>query len=385
MRILVCSTAGSGHFSPLVPVVDAFARRGDDVLMVLPPELSKLAGATGHAVRFGSSPPAEQLEAIWERVPVVSRDEAAVLVNREIFGRLDTAAMLPAVERACDEWRPDLVLREPADFASAVAAERRGLPHVQVAIGLAGIEASSIDLAAPVLEPVSPGLPGRLLVAPYLTRFPASLDPSPFDPTIRFREPVADNDSALPDWWGGDPSPLLYVSFGTVAGALPIGRVVYRAAVEAVTGLPVRVLLTMGRSRDRAALGQLPRNVQVEDWVDQGAVMREASAVVCHGGAGTTFGSLAAGLPLVVVPLMADQPRNGRLVAEAGAGVVVDVDRSADDEDAAVARTASELRKAVEQVMANPTYQESAGRIGHEMNALPDLDAVVDTLASGLR
>jgi UDP:flavonoid glycosyltransferase YjiC (YdhE family) len=31
-------------------------------------------------------------------------------------------------------------------------------------------------------------------------------------------------------------------------------------------------------------------------------VMRGASLVVCHGGSGTVFGALAAGIPLVCVP-----------------------------------------------------------------------------------
>ena len=30
----------------------------------------------------------------------------------------------------------DVVLREPAEFASAVVAEEAGIPHVQVAVGL---------------------------------------------------------------------------------------------------------------------------------------------------------------------------------------------------------------------------------------------------------
>ena len=45
---------------------------------------------------------------------------------------------------------------------------------------------------------------------------------------------------------------------------------------------------------------------------------------MCHGGSGTTLGALAAGLPLVIVPLFADQPANAKRVAEVGAGLVVE-------------------------------------------------------------
>ena len=52
-----------------------------------------------------------------------------------------------------------------------------------------------------------------------------------------------------------------------------------------------------------------------------------ASAAVGHGGAGTTLSALAAGCPLVVVPLFADQPYNAVRVAVSGAGVASSIDQ----------------------------------------------------------
>ncbi len=88
--------------------------------------------------------------------------------------------------------------------------------------------------------------------------------------------------------------------------------------------LDVRVLLTVGRQFDSAALGPVPDNVHVETWVDQARVFDRAEVVVCHGGSGTVFGAVAAGVPLVVVPVFADQFENGHRVAGTGAGVVVE-------------------------------------------------------------
>ncbi|MGH3843924.1 MAG: hypothetical protein ACRDS0_21120 [Pseudonocardiaceae bacterium] len=45
-------------------------------------------------------------------------------------------------------WQPDVVVREPCEFASLVAAERAGVPQVQVAIGLGSLDA----WALPILE-----------------------------------------------------------------------------------------------------------------------------------------------------------------------------------------------------------------------------------------
>ncbi|HEY6891407.1 MAG TPA: nucleotide disphospho-sugar-binding domain-containing protein [Solirubrobacter sp.] len=48
-----------------------------------------------------------------------------------------------------------------------------------------------------------------------------------------------------------------------------------------------------------------------------------AAAVVCHGGMGIVQKSVAAGVPIVVVPFGRDQPEVGRRIAESGAGVLV--------------------------------------------------------------
>jgi len=56
-------------------------------------------------------------------VATVSADEANVIVIRDIFGRLDATAGLPRLRQGCEEWRPDIVVRETAEYGSAIAAE----------------------------------------------------------------------------------------------------------------------------------------------------------------------------------------------------------------------------------------------------------------------
>jgi UDP:flavonoid glycosyltransferase YjiC (YdhE family) len=302
------------------------------------------------------------------------------LGNRELFGRLATAAMLPAMERVFASWRPDLVVRDPCEYASAVIAGRVGVPTAQVGIGLAELEWGSIDVAAPALEEHRCGLVAELRRTPYVTRFPASVDPSPFADTRRFRIAVDVAPRRLPDWWEGSQAPLVYVSFGTVLGHMSIAAAAYRTAVRAVAGLDVRVLMTVGRRFDAAQLGPLPRHVHVEAWVEQADVLAAADLVVCHGGSGTTFGTLAAGRPVVIVPMFADQFTNGARVAETGAGFVVDGDRGLDrrplrDDDAAL------ITDAIQTVRADLSYRDNARRIAAEMATVPPVDAVLAELA----
>jgi UDP:flavonoid glycosyltransferase YjiC (YdhE family) len=344
---------------PLLPVLDALARAGHERLVVAPPGLAGLPA--GHPTWTGAAPPEREVRAILDVLPTASRQEGAVLGNRELFGRLWTAAMLPAVERASRTWRPDLVLREPCEYASAIVAEREGIPHAQVAISLAQVEDRSLSLAAPALDQHAPGIAERLRAAPYLTRFPASLDPSPFADTRRYREERA-APAPLPDWWGGCDAPLVYVTFGSMLGELPAAAATYRAAVDAIAPLSIRVLLTVGRAFDPAAVGEVPANVHVERWVPQADILAVAAAVVAHGGSGTTLGALAAGLPLVLLPQFADQHVNAERVAAAGAGTIAEPDS---------------LRGAVEAVLADPSFARAARRLAGELHAAPPVGTLL--------
>src|SRR5205807_2030279 len=120
----------------------------------------------------------------------------------------------------CAEWSPDLILRDPCEYASAVVAHVRGIAAAQVAISVAEAEYRSLALAAPAIEVHAEGLAAGIRRAPYLTRFPRSLDPSPFPNTIRFHEQWSPQ--RLPDWWGASDLPLIYLTFGTVLGHMTI-------------------------------------------------------------------------------------------------------------------------------------------------------------------
>lgn len=382
MRVLFTSPAGLGHFTPLLPFIDACIARGDEVLVVVPPGLEQTLIDRGLPFRLGTEPDPVAHAAIRERLPEASRAEASVLINREYFGRLCTAALLPTLEEACREWQPDLILHDPCEYASAVVAERLGIRHAQVGTSPAEIEAYSLDLAAPALEPHGGRLVDRLFATPYLTRFPASLDPSPYRTTIRFRDAVAPvGVASTPHWSTESDGPLVYVTFGTVSGGLPSGPAACRVALQAVAGLPVRVLLSGGRATDLSELGPLPDNVRVQEWVSAPEVFAAASAVVCHGGAGTTFGALAAGLPLVVMPLLADQPTNARLVEQAGAGIVVaPTGGAADTMGLPGPADVPRLRSAIEAVLADPSYRAAAQRVAAEMRAQPTAAETLDAL-----
>ena len=383
MRALFSSTRGAGHFNPLVPFARAFERAGHEVLFAGPPDLAGTVEGAGFEFRSTGPRPEEELQAIWSRVPELPPDEQNAVVIGQVFGRLNTTASLPGMLAACEEWRPDVVLREPNEYSAALAAESHGIPHARIAIGLSSSEELALELVAGEIDAIrrAQGLPSDpradiLRGSPYLSVFPASLDEGSQPDTHRFRDPEWDTPAAeLPDWWPGrHGDPLVYVTFGSVAGGFPQALPAYGVALQAVSELPVRVLLTVGRDLDTGALPDPPENVRIERWVPQQDVLRHAAAAVVHGGSGSTLGAIAAGVPLVVVPLFADQPENARRVAEVGAGLSVEPDR----ED--VPATIEPLRDALRAVLGEPSYRQRARALAEELRAEPPVDEAVPLL-----
>lgn len=373
------SAGGIGHLMPLVPLLREFVRRGDEVVVVAPDSLAGPIRAAGLCHQPGAAPDPEQLERIWTEVRAGERRQVGHLIDREVFGRLATAALLPTTQALANRWRPDLVLREPCEYSSAVVATRMDICQAQVGISLSATEASVLRLVEPVLEPYVAGLHSTIVNSPFIARFPPSIDRSPFPHTYRLAE-HHEATGELPDFWAGRGGPFIYVTFGTVVGGTPNGREAYRVALDAVTDLPVRVLVTLGRSMDPRTIGPVPANVHIDAWIPQADVLQRADLVVCHGGSGTVLGALAAGVPLVMLPMFADQPSNGRVVEAAGAGLVVagggtEAVRRVGDDDVPA------LREAIATVLANPAYTQAVRRLSNEMRSSRTVEEIATLLA----
>jgi UDP:flavonoid glycosyltransferase YjiC (YdhE family) len=381
VRVLFTSTRGAGHFNPLVPFARAFERAGHEVMVAGPGELAGPVEATGFRFERFDDPPEDELGRIWSRVPELPPDEANIVVIGEIFGRLNTTAALPKLRATIGDWRPDVVLRDPNEYAGAIAAELHGLPHARVAISLMSTEELGLRVARGAVDAIrrAEGLAldpdaDELRRSPWLTTFPRGLDEGEMPDTRRFHDPAwVEEPNDLPDWWPGRADqPLVYVTFGSVAGQFPQALPAYGVALAAVADLPVRVLLTVGRHLDVDTLPRIPDNVHVEPWVPQQDVLAHAAAAVVHGGSGSTLGALAFGVPIVVIPLFADQPYNARRVHEVGAGIAVEPNR--EDPPA----TVPALRQAIETVLAAPSYRERAREVAAEVRAEPPVDAAVE-------
>ena len=137
----------------------------------------------------------------------------------------------------------------------------------------------------------------------------------------------------------------------------------------------MRVLLTVGRDLDLGALPEAPANVRHRALGAATGRAGPRAAAVVHGGSGSTLGALAAGLPLVVVPLFADQPENARRVARGGRGHLRRAHARGPGRDDGAAP-----RRAIETVLADPSYGERARAIADELRAEPPVDEAIPLL-----
>jgi MGT family glycosyltransferase len=243
---------------------------------------------------------------------------------------------------------------------------------VRVAITARAAELEIIGEAAPSVDAhgIGVGLPPdpsarRILDERVLTLFPASLETPGTDSTLVSRYRAARGEPRpLPDWWPDREGPFVYATLGTAIGNMDQSRALYRIVLDALVDLPIRVLLTIGKDLPLELLGDVPSNVHVERFVPQDEVLPHAAAILHHGGSGTTLGALAAGIPMVVTPMFADQPFNAERVAATGAGLALPT-RGATPED---------IRQALRRVLDDASFRQAAERCAQQIAELSPVD-----------
>jgi MGT family glycosyltransferase len=185
-------------------------------------------------------------------------------------------------------------------------------------------------------------------------------------PNVRVVGPRLDDPAWAGDWTppaGDDPLVLVGMSSTFMDHAELLQRV-----TTALGRLPVRGLVTTGPSIPLDAI-DAPANVTVLERAPHSEVLRHASAVVTHAGHGTVIKSLAAGVPVVAIPLGRDQLDNAARVVHHGAGLRLKPKASADAIAAAVRRMIDE-----------PSFAANARRLAGAIAAETAEDRAADEL-----
>jgi MGT family glycosyltransferase len=166
-------------------------------------------------------------------------------------------------------------------------------------------------------------------------------------------------------------APLVYCSLGTLQGSR-FG--LFRNIAAACADLGLNLIITHGGRLSRDEAAALPGAPMVYDFLPQEAVLRHADLVVSHAGFNTVMDALAAGLPMVAVPIAFEQPAIAARLTRSGVAEVV-TRRSA---------TRASLRKAIEKVLREPGYRVRAKEIRQEIALAGGVKRAADLVEASL-
>lgn len=214
----------------------------------------------------------------------------------------------------------------------------------------------------PVLYAISP------LIMPRPTEWGANIhmtgywldgQPSDFSPDPALQAFLADGE------------PPVYIGFGSMTGN-DMGETL-GIVLKAVEDSGVRAVLSTGWGGV-----EVPRrpNLFVAGFVPHDWLFQRVSAVVHHGGAGTTAAGILAGKPTLVIPFGGDQPFWGARVRALGLGPKpIPRDKL----------TVPKLSKALKQLSATKTYRVAARELGERLQKEEGAATAADIIEHELR
>jgi MGT family glycosyltransferase len=148
-----------------------------------------------------------------------------------------------------------------------------------------------------------------------------------------------------PSWFTElDPSrPTVYFTLGSS------GEVDYfRQVRDVFAGTRYQVIMTTGGLV--GGVDNLPENIHVLDFAPGLEIMKRSDVVLNHGGNGTIYQAIAAGIPIIGIPAHVDQERNLQRVEDLGFGLKLR-ERTCNGQ---------KILDAVNEVVRNPTYRRAA-------------------------
>lgn len=167
-----------------------------------------------------------------------------------------------------------------------------------------------------------------------------------------------------------DGRPLIYASLGTLHNRAPG---LFRAIARGCAGLDAQLVIS-GGGEGLGDLPRLPGDPLLVAFAPQPEVIARASVVITHAGMNTVLDALAAGVPMVAIPIANDQPGVAARLRWVGAGVVVD----------RAQRDASGLHEAVRAVLERPSYRDAARRLQVAIREAGGVERAADLVESAL-
>ncbi len=381
LRIVFSTQPGHGHLNPLLPVARACEEAGHTVLFATAPRFCETVQRHGFECRPAG------VDYLWsqalESFPEIAQapwgpEQIDWLAEHVVFPRL-VRPMAEDLLGLFEDFHPDLVVVDSAEWGGRLAADAVGLPYVDCSWGYeADKDVSSYWDHHDGLRrefglgptPVNNRNTGDrwLRLSPLPERWVC--DSAPSSPTThRFAMGLHDAPSyaTLPAWFDElDDRPLIYATMGTVIPIAPlIGWL-----IDGLSPLEASVVITTGTGFDPSSLGRLPENVHVEQFVSQSLLLEHCDLIVSHAGFGTVLGAMQHGVPMILLQLAADHWYNAGRCSELGLAYIVGRD----------ARTREGLTDLARNALSDQALYTSAAAMRAAFAELPDVSDAVPLL-----
>ncbi|KAM3866081.1 UDP-glucuronosyltransferase-like [Diretmus argenteus] len=168
----------------------------------------------------------------------------------------------------------------------------------------------------------------------------------------------------LESWVSGQHGFVVF-TLGTMVSTLP--EDLTAIFLEAFRQIPQKVIWRY----TGPVPGKIPENVKMMKWVPQNDLLAHhgVRAFITHGGSHGLYEGLCHAVPMVMLPIGADQPDNAQRLAVRGAGVVLDI----------YTITSETLLQALRDVINNTRYKESVEKLSalHKDRPFDPLDLSV--------
>ncbi|CAI4226857.1 unnamed protein product [Auanema sp. JU1783] len=147
---------------------------------------------------------------------------------------------------------------------------------------------------------------------------------------------------------------VIYFSFGSVAPAHLMPESWKISILQVVSRLPNYQFIMRYEKDDLN--DRLPQNLKLFKWVPQTDILQhpKTKAFITHGGYNSLQETIAAGKPMLAVPLFGDQPKNAMIAKKHGIAVVISKSQI-DNPDV--------LERGLLEIINSPSYAEKALRL----------------------
>ncbi len=189
-----------------------------------------------------------------------------------------------------------------------------------------------------------------------------------------------DMQAPLPDWFAElentletearDNTPNIYITMGSTGLLDQFLNAIYPQFAK----LPYRFLVTTGGQASQATLDAAPANFRLTRYAPGSKLLEHCQAMIYHGGNGSMYQALAAGVPMLALPAHYEQRLNAKIGVQHGFGLRMPARRV----------SIKKLINNLERLLHEPRFRQEAARLSSAVQTSDGAANAADILESCL-